>query len=72
MRKDIEINTVISPGKYKEFIDKFFNEKIWDSISIHPDKIEKLKYFAMYEVMPIGEIKWVADIVRLKERHDKP
>ncbi|GAI82504.1 unnamed protein product [marine sediment metagenome] len=72
MRNNIEINTVVSPAKFKKYKDRLFREKVWTSISIKTDKKGKLEYFAIYEVMPIGKIRWAGEIKNIEKSNENP
>ncbi len=61
MKKDID--TVVSPAKYEDKIRNFFKEKIWSDIHIAKEKKDRLKYFALYKVLPLGQIIYVGEIL---------
>ena len=57
-----EIDTIVCAAREDGFKHAFLENDAWWAIRISPSIIPQLKYIAMYETIPISEIKWMAKI----------
>jgi hypothetical protein len=65
-----EIDTMVAPARAEGHQAVFIEQKAWWAVRISPSVIPKLKYLAMYEVAPIGAIRWVGKISSIKPYED--
>lgn len=66
MRRLPEIDTIVCPAQEEGFNDVFLKENRWFAIRIHPKRLPKIKYLAMYEVKPISAIRYIGEVVEIK------
>lgn len=66
MRSLPEIDTIVCPAQEDGFNEVFLKEHRWFQIRIHPSKIPKMKYLAMYESAPISAINYIGEIAEIK------
>lgn len=66
MRNSPEIDTIVCPAQEDGFNEVFLKEHRWFQIRIHPSKILKIKYLAMYESAPISAINYIGEVKEIK------
>lgn len=55
-------DTIIVPAEKEGFEREFINNNCWYSISIGINRLDKLKYIAVYQKKPVGAITYYAEI----------
>lgn len=66
MRHSPEIDTIVCPAKEDGFNEVFLQEHRWFQIRIHPSRIPKIKYLAMYESAPVSAINYIGEVDHIK------
>lgn len=66
MRRLPEVDTIVCPAQEEGFNDVFLKEHRWFQIRIHPKRIPKIKYVAMYEKKPISAIRYIGKVKEIK------
>ncbi len=64
------IDTIVCAAKEEGFKHAFIENDSWWAIRISSSIIPQLKYIAMYEKLPVAEIRWVAKIKSIKPYKD--
>ena len=66
MRRLPEMDTIVCPAQEEGFNDVFLKEHRWFEIRIHPKRIPKIKYLAMYETKPISAIRYIGKVKEIR------
>jgi len=66
MRRLPDLDTIVCPAQEEGFNDVFLKEHRWFQIRIHPKRIPKIKYLAMYETAPVSAIRYVGSVKEIK------
>lgn len=66
MRRLPEIDTLVCPAREEGFNDVFLGEHRWFAVRIHPKRIPKIKYLAMYEVKPVSAVRYIGKVKEIK------
>jgi len=65
-------DTIVCPSTGQGLEDAFKKKNAWWAVKIGQTNIEKLKYVALYEGVPISAIRYYAKIVKIEPFNDKP
>ncbi len=65
-----DIDTMVAPARAEGHKEAFLKEKAWWAVRISSLVIPRLKYLAMYEVVPVKAIRWVGKIQAIKPYED--
>ena len=61
-----EINTIIVPAQKEGFDETFLGEDCWYAIRISGGMLDKIKYIAAYQTMPVSAITHYAPVARIE------
>ncbi len=59
-------DTVVVPAREENFEKMFMAQNLWSSIKIKEDMLDKIKYLAVYQTVPIQAITHVAPVERIE------
>ena len=65
MRKLPESDTIVCPAQEDGFNEVFLQENRWFQIRIDDNKLQKIKYLAMYESAPVSAINYVGEVKKI-------
>lgn len=65
-------DTIVCPAREDGFKEAFLEEKAWWAVRIAEDKLDKLKYLAMYQVAPVSAITYYGEIDRIEPSQKDP
>ena len=57
-----EIDTIVVPARSDGFQEQFIGENRWYAIRIHSSMKPKIHYIAVYQVAPVSEIDYLAEV----------
>lgn len=65
-----DLDTIVVAAREDGFNEVFIKEKCWYQISISPNMLDKIKYFAIYQTNPTSAITYVAEIKSIERYKD--
>jgi hypothetical protein len=65
-----ELDTIVVPAREEGFKEVFIGERCWHQIRISAAMLNKIKYIAAYQVVPISAITYVAEVERIEKYRD--
>ncbi len=70
---DREFDTIVCPANSSQFVKQtFFDRSRWHAVRLGRNKIDKLKYVALYEAAPESKIRYYAKITKIEPNDEYP
>lgn len=63
-------DTMVCSAKEGGFKSAFLDQKAWWAVRIHPSRLPKIKYLAMYQVAPISKITHYGEVAKVEPYED--
>lgn len=63
-------DTLVCSAKEDGFKNAFLDQKAWWAVRIHPSRLPKIKYLAMYQIAPISKITHYGEVAKVEPYED--
>ena len=68
-----KFDTIVCPANSSLFVRQtFFDHSRWHAVRIGRDKIDKIKYVALYEAAPESKIRYYANVTKIEPNDEYP
>lgn len=65
-----ELDTIVVAAREEGFKEEFLNNERWYAIRISAAMLDKIKYIAAYQVVPVSGITYIADVSHIEKYKD--